>query len=102
MSLFQVGTVTNPTRPGAGRHRDRAVISADLFQCQIAPGVSHGGNRFGILLRSNRFLGEQLFVTQIFTGLKRHSSGDYSGKSTADQSLRNWDLVTVVRQGRSL
>ncbi len=84
MSLLQVGTVTNATRPGAGHHRDRVIISADLFQCQIAPGVSHRGNRLGILLEGNRFLGEQLFVTQISTGLKRHRSGDDSGESTAD------------------
>jgi hypothetical protein len=63
MFFFEVGTVTDPTGPGTGRHRDRAIIPANLLQCEIAPRVRHGWNRTIILLAVNRFLGEQLFVT---------------------------------------
>jgi hypothetical protein len=31
--LFQVGTITDPAGSRTGRHRDRAVISANFFQC---------------------------------------------------------------------
>jgi len=84
MFFFEVGTVTDPTGPATGRHRDRAIIPANLLQCEIAPRVSHGGNRIAILLRGDRFLCEQLFITQISARLKRHSLADNSSESAAD------------------
>src|SRR5258706_11517112 len=96
MFFFEVGTVTDPTGPGTGRHRDRAIIPANLLQCEIAPRVSHGGNRIAILPRGDRFLWEQLFITQISSRLKRHSLADNFSESAAGLKLGHWHSITVV------
>jgi hypothetical protein len=96
---FKVRTVTNPAGARAGCHGDRAVIPANFLQCEVAPCVSHTGNRIAVLLRNSGLLGKQLFVPKISTRLERHNSTGDSGESPADQRLSNGKLVTVMGQG---
>ena len=102
VSLFNVRPVTNPAGARASPHGDRAFVVANFLQREVAPRVSHAGNRIKVLLGSSGFLRKQLFVTEISTWFERHNSTDDSGKSPADQRLSNRHLVTVMCQRRSL
>jgi hypothetical protein len=81
--LFKV-PVTNPAGSRTCRHGDRKLIPANLLEREIAPCVSHAGNRIVVLVQRSGFLGEQLFVAKISTRFERHNSANDSGESPTD------------------